>query len=125
MDNINEVLPYAKLRFNIEHPSLEECYAHGYECGLKEIDESENPFLEGCKEYDEWQEGWIAGFYREEPIYDITEYFEPDGADDEFAANDDDFIPVKEQGFFTKVLELSSVIAVSAVLGYQVIDMVA
>ena len=125
MDTTNEMLPYAKLRFNIEHPNFEECYAHGYEYGLKEIDESENPFAEGSKEFEQWQEGWIAGFYREEPIYDITDYFEGVAVEDEFAANDDDFIPNRAYGFITKVLELSSVIAVSAVLGYQVIDMVA
>ena len=125
MDNLNEVLPYVKLHFNVEHPNFEECYAHGYECALKEVDESENPFLEGSKEFDEWQEGWVAGLYREEPAYDITEYIEGAEVEDNFAANDDQFIPVKESGFFTKVLELSSVIAVSAVLSYQVIDMVA
>jgi hypothetical protein len=67
----------------------------------------------------------MAGFYKEEPIYDLTEFFVAPDEEYEFAANDDDYHEDIKAGFITKILELSSVIAVSAILGYQVIDMVA
>lgn len=125
MKTMNELLPHIKLRFNIEHPSFEECYAHGYECGLKDVSESENPFIEGTKESDQWLEGWWAGFYKEEPIYDLTEYFIAPEDEYEVAANDEHYHGYTKSEFITRILEISSVIAVSAILGYQMIDMVA
>ncbi len=67
MNDTTELLPHIKLRFNIEHPSFEECYSYGYECALAEVEEDENPFREGSIEHEQWQEGWWAGFYGEKP----------------------------------------------------------
>ncbi|WP_133130884.1 transmission trait enhancer LetE [Legionella yabuuchiae] len=125
MNTINEFVPYIKLKFNVEHPSFEACYAYGYECGLTNVSEENNPYKEGTREYEQWSDGWWAGFYKEEPIYDITDYIGYDHITEEFAANDERFYASAKTGFITKVLELSSVIAVSAILGYQVLDMVA
>lgn len=119
-----DVLPHVKFRFNLEHPTLEECYVYGYECAKAGVDEIENPFETDSKEGEQWLEGWWAGFYGEQPLFewkqDVTSY---EGFDLK-ADNDIEFSDIRES-YLTKVLEIAGVIAVSAILGYQVIDMVA
>ena len=64
------LLPHIKLRFNIDHPSYEECYLFGYECGLSDVSEEDNPFKAHSKEAEQWIEGWWAGAYGEDPLFD-------------------------------------------------------
>jgi len=45
MNDILALLPHLKLRFNIEHPGFEDCYAYGYECAVAEINEEETLLL--------------------------------------------------------------------------------
>lgn len=78
MKGSKELLPYVKLRFNIDNPTLEECYAYGYECSQKNIEEEDNPYNEGTKEYDYWTEGWWAGFYGVEPEFEIEDSHKQD-----------------------------------------------
>ncbi len=123
MNNMTALLPHIKLRFSIEHPSFEECYAFGYECAIAEISEAENPFLAGTKDSEQWLEGWWAGFYGEEPLYqfnDLTDAF----ATEPLAANDQVYFDNIES-FFAKMMEISGILAVSAVVGFQIIDLVA
>lgn len=127
MNDMTALLPHIKLRFNIEHPSFEECYTYGYECAMAEVSEEENPFRPGSKESEYWLEGWWAGFYQEEPLFDLATV---DGninlatAEQPEAAND--HVYYESLGsFFTKVMEISGLLAVSAAVGYQVIDLVA
>ena len=61
MNDITALLPHIKLRFNIDHPSYEECYIFGYECAVSEVAEEENPIPEGSQEAEQWLEGWWAG----------------------------------------------------------------
>lgn len=121
-DTTTAILPDLRLRFNIEHPSFEDCYAYGYECASAEISEEENPFRVGSKESEQWREGWWAGFYGEEPLYALTHDIE-DRSEFE-AANDHHFFEHRS-GFFTKMFELTSMLAVSAAVGYQLLDLVA
>lgn len=125
MMTIKEILPDVKLRFNLDHPSYEDCYAFGYECAQSGIDEQENPFCEGSSEFEQWIDGWWAGFYGEEPIFEVSPSQEPAIQQAVIAANDSKYVEEKKTSFIMKVLELSGVIAVSAILGYQVIDLVA
>ncbi len=125
MNDINALLPDIKLRFNIEHPNLEECYAYGYECGRAEINEEANPYRLGTTECEQWLEGWWAGFYGEEPLYDLGDYLSTDTSNIAHEAANDMVYQGSKTGFFTKVLEITGVIAVSAIVGYQVIDLVA
>ncbi|WP_133128331.1 transmission trait enhancer LetE [Legionella nagasakiensis] len=125
MDNFKGLLSDVKLQFNIEHPSFEECYAFGYECALAEIEETENPFRTGTKESEQWLEGWWAGFYGETPIYDLADYMSSSVDSVKKAANDEAYHEQLKYMFFAKVLEITGVIAVSALVGYQVIDLVA
>ncbi|WP_019215293.1 hypothetical protein [Legionella tunisiensis] len=126
MNDTTELLPHIKLRFNIEHPSFEECYTDGYECALADIQEEENPFSEGSQEYYQWLEGWWAGFYGEKPLFELT-----DDAlinDEPVAANDQSYQKPNSlinSHFFANVLKITGAIAATAVVGYQVLDLVA
>ena len=131
MNDINKFLPDIKLRFNIEHPNIEDCYALGYKCGLDALDESSNPFTQGSLESEYWQEGLWAGMYGEEPLFDLTDYLESNEnvvtqqANIVPLASNDERFQEHEYGFFRKMWEITGVIAVSALVGYQVIDLVA
>lgn len=123
MNDINTILPHVQLRFNLEHPTLEECYAYGYECGRSDMSEQENPFKDNSIDSEQWLEGWWAGFYGEAPLYELPEPIHTKETE-LLAANDQVFVDGKAN-FLKKVLEITGVIAVSTILGYQVIDFVA
>ena len=123
MNDTTALLPHIKLRFNIEHPNYEECYLFGYECGTSEIAEEENPFRIGSQEAEQWLEGWWAGFYGEEPLFDLNG-LESEQLDlnKEIAANDKQY---QKSSFLTLVFEISGAIAASAIVGYQLLELVA
>lgn len=114
------LLPYLKLHLNVNCPTVEECYVHGYESALAEIDESENPYPVGTRSHEHWQEGWWAGFYGDAPCFDLNDL----NAHEENAANDQAF-QENSESFFIKLLEISGMIVVSAFVGYQLIELVA
>ncbi len=124
MSEINDVLPHVKLHFNLEHPNLEECYAYGYLCAVSEVSHDENPYRPASKEAEQWLEGWWAGFYQEEPLFTENDGVTQPEDVDHAAVNDNLFTEARDS-YFTKVLEIASVIAVSAILGYQVLELVA
>jgi hypothetical protein len=121
MNDITALLPHVKLRFNIEHPNYEECYLFGYECAIAELSEDDNPFPEGSQEAEQWQEGWWAGFYEEKPLFDLSTMDEIQ-LDKEKAANDQQY---NKNSFLTLVFEISGAIAASAIVGYQLLELVA
>ncbi|KTD75678.1 hypothetical protein [Legionella waltersii] len=122
MNDITALLPHVKLRFNIEHPNYEECYLFGYECAIAELSEDDNPFPEGSQEAEQWQEGWWAGFYEEKPLFDMSSMDEIQ-LDKETAANDQQYC--QKNSFLTLVFEISGAIAASAIVGYQLLELVA
>lgn len=125
MKDTNAILPHLKLRFNVEHPTIEESYNFGYESALAELDIDENPFLEGSTSYEQWQEGWWAGFYGEKPLFELSQH--PDEVkqlDIEAAANDADYYQDKNSTI-RRWLKITGALAASAIVGYQVLDMVA
>lgn len=122
MKTIQEILPHVKLHFNINHPSFEECYSFGYECLQAEISEDENPFAEGTRENEYWQEGWWDAFYGHAPKHELATIEEYELVSN--AAND----PLYNESidnFIIRILEISGMIAVSAFVGYQLLDLVA
>lgn len=130
MNDMNTVLPDLLLRFNIDHPNLEDCYALGYECAEQELDETTNPFKPDTIEAEQWQEGWWAGFYGEAPLFEWSSerderLVETDIDEHKTYASNDEVYQESSHGFFRKMWEITGVIAVSALVGYQVIDMVA
>jgi ribosome modulation factor len=124
MNDITMLLPHIKLRFNIEHPSIEECYMYGYECAIADVSEANNPYRIGTKEHDHWIDGWWAGTYGEEPLFTLNQEMEPMIADNANSANDHVYHESRDN-FFIKLLEISGMIAVSALVGYQLIELVA
>jgi ribosome modulation factor len=123
MNELTALLPHLKFRFHVEHPTLEECYAYGYECAIADIQEDDNPYQLNSPEREQWLEGWWTGFYNDQPLFS----FEMEPEDNQAVLDSaNDVIYHKEQThYFLRVLEIAGVIAVSAFLGYQVIDMVA
>lgn len=123
MNDTTALLPHIKLRFNIEHPSYEECYLFGYECAISEVSEEENPFRAGSQEADQWSEGWWAGFYGEEPLFSSNYVAEEEvEVHTNIAANDNQY---HKNSFLTLVFEISGAIAASAIVGYQLLELVA
>ena len=117
------MLPDIKLRFNIEHPTLEEAYIFGYECARQEITESDNPFAQGTLESDHWIDGWWAGFYGETPAFASSEEYEVMQHHD--SVNDHDYHEHQHEKLLIRILEISGVLAVSAFVSYQLIELVA
>lgn len=125
MRNSETLLPHIKLRFTIEHPNLEECYAYGYESALCGEPEESNPYVVRSKEHEYWAEGWLAGFYEGEPLFKLPESLP---ASEVKAANDYFYSPlgyIINNDFLVKVLKITGALAATAILGYQVLDLVA
>ena len=123
MNDMMALLPDIKLRFNIEHPSYEECYLFGYECAVSEVTEEDNPFRAGSPEAEQWSEGWWARFYGEESLFN-TNYADAEEISliKETAANDQQY---HKSSFLNLVFEISGAIAASAIVGYQLLELVA
>jgi hypothetical protein len=106
-----------KLKLHIEFPDLEDCYVDGYACALAGIHESTNPYQEDCIEGQYWSEGWWSGFYSEKALFNL------DGAViDKTQPKPEEH---KVANMIVRILEISGVIAVSALVGYQIWDLVA
>lgn len=128
MNDATELLPHIKLRFNMEHPSFEECYSFGYECAIAEVDEIDNPYREGSREYEQWQEGWWAGFYGEKPLFELADSSDLTLLSKHDAANDQFFNMISNlvgNSFLSSMLKITGAIAATAVVGYQVLELVA
>lgn len=121
------ILPHVRLQFAIDNPSLEECYAYGYQAATAELSEDENPYGEGSLEFEQWQEGWWASLYGENPMYEVPPLAESESeliSLDTSAANDRWFIP-RSGSLISRFARVTSAIAATAIVGYQVIDLVA
>lgn len=128
MNDTTELLPHIKLRFNIEHPSYEECYVFGYECAIAEVNEEDNPYREGTKEYGQWVEGWWAGFYGEKPLFELADSSDLSLLAEHDAANDQFYHIISGivgSNFFANMLKFTGALAATAVVGYQVLELVA
>lgn len=123
MSDITALLPHVKLRFNIEHPSYEECYLFGYECALAEIEEEDNPFKQKTQESEQWLEGWWAGVYGEKPLFEVGQLDSKVEMTKDKAANDQQY--VHKHSILSLVFEISGAIAASAIVGYQLLELVA
>lgn len=73
MDAEVDILPHLRLQIALKHPNVEDCWSEGYECSQEDgLDESSNPYKDGSIENEQWREGWWAGFYGEEPLYEVS-----------------------------------------------------
>ncbi len=69
MTNEKELLPYLRMMMAAKLSSTEEEWLGGYECGSLEGEETSNPYSENSQAYMNWSDGWWAGFYHEEPLF--------------------------------------------------------
>lgn len=120
MSDTTELLSMVKLRFSIDHPCVEESYVYGFDAAEAGLSEENNPFAPHSRESEHWSEGWWAGFYGEEAVFslDAIDRTEPSAANDQVFTDG-------MGSFLVKVLEITSVIGVAALVGYQVLELVA
>ncbi|MDF1677843.1 MAG: transmission trait enhancer LetE [Legionellaceae bacterium] len=123
MNELNSLLPHLKFRFHLDHPTLEECYAYGYECALADVQEEDNPYPLNSAEREQWLEGWWAGFYNDQPLFSLAA--EAEGEQAALEPANDGMYHKEQSNYVLRVLEIAGVIAVSAIIGYQVMDIVA
>lgn len=64
-----DILPYAKLRLNIDVANYDEIYLDGFGSAKAEKLDENNPYQQDSIEHFYWSEGWWAGFYEEEPLF--------------------------------------------------------
>ena len=121
MSQAQELLPHIKLRFNIEHPTFEETYVFGYECALADAEESINPYPSGTKENEQWSEGWWAGFYNEKPLFSLDDIDQKKHIN---SANEQVYTD-NRHNMLVRFFEISGVIVMSAIVGYQIFELVA
>lgn len=112
----NDAIALMRLKLNIENPNYEECYVDGYACGLASLTEESNPFVQDTVESEYWSDGWWDATYEQKPLFTL------DGAnvDSQPKAHEHRF-----SDFIVTFLEISGVIAVSTLLGYQLWELVA
>ncbi len=124
MNDITALLPHIKLQFNIEHPTYEDSYAFGYECAMADIAEEDNPFGNGTQQAKHWLEGWWDAIEGEEPLFELNALDREElSVSEESAANDQEYC--HKHGFLSLVIEISGAIAASAIVGYQLFELVA
>ena len=125
MSDTTTLLSMLKLKLNIEHPSVEESYVYGYEAAKAGVEEEDNPFGGMTRESEHWSEGWWAGFYGEEPVFPIDALDGLQAIQQPVSAANDHAFHEGMSGLFVKVLEITSVIGVAALVGYQMLELVA
>lgn len=128
--NEDILLPHLRLKLNLEHLNYESCYCDGYIAASEEHDVDDCPFEENSQQHKYWLEGWWAGFYGEAPLFDlelerhvetITQEAESTQVDVEGAANDPFFTGVS----FSQVARIAGALAATALIGYQVLELIA
>ena len=113
MKSLDEVLPDLKLRFNIQHPNYEDCYAYGYACALASISCEDNPYQQSSRLWEQWDEGWNDGFYGQAPLFEL------DWLKAETAQNE----PFLTAHPYVKTfLTITGTLAASVLVGYQLFD---
>lgn len=129
MKNSKTILPDVLLDMHMKHPGLDECYFDGFSCGQAELNTNENPFQADSVESRYWLDGWMDAQFGQEPL------FNPDGfAADQTgqlvfanAENESHYYAASQsqRKNFIRFIEITGAIAVSAFIGYQLIELVA
>jgi hypothetical protein len=80
----DNTLGYSRLQLHIHTPNLDDIWLEGYEQGIKEYAESNNPFPEDTQEHRHWDDGWWAGFYNEDPMFEHDNSTKPDATESSY-----------------------------------------
>lgn len=129
METANELLPYIRLKFELEHPDLEDCWSQGYRHAEDEGDQGENPYEAGSLEAEYWDHGWWAGFYGE-PAWseNVASFAMKDEGnmtkiETKLAANEPHFdMSDRIRRWTTNVVKVASVVAVT-VAAIELLDL--
>jgi len=100
-------LPHVKLMFELKNPSLEDCWAEGYDQS-KTATLQDNPYKKGTVNYNYWIEGWWSGFYENSSNND--EYFEDESASELFFRKNQTSKITKKQFKITQQNRLTALI---------------
>lgn len=120
-------LGYAKLKLHIAYPALEECWLEGYESAQQQIEEENNPYEYGSTEYYSWADGWWAGFYNEEPIFQAEKLDQSTIEKlntNEPAANESHFISEKTATWLKRGFQIATLLLIAAA-AYEFTDLAA
>ncbi len=71
-DKDKAVLSHARLMMDIQQPSFEECWIEGCQAAQSDQEEENNPYTAVGAEHEQWLDGWWAGFYGEEALYQLA-----------------------------------------------------
>lgn len=124
MDNTTNLLPHLKLLLTVDHPSYEDSYCFGYDCAQAQMSEEENPYAQGTEEHNHWLDGWWAGFYGEEPLFKLAETSTDSEHQDIMVAANEAY-HFDYSVFVANFLKITGALTATAVLGYQILDLVA
>jgi ribosome modulation factor len=125
MNEITALLPHIKLRFNVDNPSYEDSYSLGYECALAEIAEEDNPFRNGTQQADHWLEGWWDAMTGEQALFELSIIDNEEMTEEQLIVASNDQQYCHKHSFLSLVIEISGAIAASALVGYQLFELVA
>lgn len=129
MKNSKTILPDVLLDMHMKHPELDECYFDGFSCGQAELNTNENPFQADSIESRYWLDGWMDAQLGQEPLFD-PDSFVSDRAPQLVrvsAKNSGTYYSASQaqRKNLIRLIEITGAIAVSAFLGYQLIELVA
>lgn len=126
MNTEQQILPHVRLQFHIQHPSLDDCWSEGYEYASTNMPEGDNPYKAGTSEHEYWQQGWWAGFYGEQPLFntggDLGDNSNVVDIRDYKAANAPDYEPSNVRRWAGRVAKIAGVIAIT-VAAVELIDL--
>ena len=66
------VLGYSKIALHLNNPDIDDVWLEGFEAATSMQDESDNPYQADQAESEYWAQGWWAGFYGEQPLFDTN-----------------------------------------------------
>lgn len=129
MEKLSDALPHLRLQLNTKCPKLEDCWMDGYEAAQAGVEEDDNPFESDSNEHEHWCQGWWAGFYAEEPMYqavgdldNATKLTTQVVGSGKQAANESLWTNPKVRLWVTRAAKVAAIVAVS-VACYELADL--
>jgi ribosome modulation factor len=116
-------LALTRLMMHVEMPDLEETWLDGYQSGLDDLPEENNPYPMNSQEYECWNEGWWAGFYQEQPLFSLDGTVNPLGqpVQQQTAANTTKV--GKTRKYMIRTIQILGTLLAAAIC-YQLLDLI-
>ncbi len=120
MSQDNDILACSRLQLHLDKPDFEEVWLHGYESAFSNEDESVNPYHLGTREYQQWQDGWWAGFYEEDPLFSLAGEVYPEVQSIAEAVIAEQTSPLKKR--FQSILQIAAAL-LAGILLVEAVDL--